>query len=390
VETGVLQYGGMTDIPVKVKISETAAIGSFIALSSRLDCSPYVLNNDFTFRIGRVRESFESMNFKVFPWINMSPVPWTITGKDAYDGMAAARSGMISHGQSTSLIIRSLYETRDSLRFLYKVSSEANYDNLVFKLNDSVILKLSGEMPWTRAAIPVEAGMNKIEWTYVKDQSVSNGLDAAWIDLIDFTETGPVRYIAKDLEVARIVTPYQKSKLGKETVTLKLINPGKDTINGFNLAYRINNSGNPVTQSFDNTIVPNGDSVTVSFSTKADMSKFGIYNLEAYAYGNDDDYLLNDTLKIKVENNQVSDSVSAYPNPFIDHLSIFVRTDSYDNLTISVINSSGTIMYETEREVFGGPNTLVISGLNLASSTYYLRIKGTYIERTIPVIRLRK
>jgi hypothetical protein len=330
------------------------------------------------------------MNFKVFPWINMSPVPWTITGKDAYDGMAAARSGMISHGQSTSLIIRSLYETRDSLRFLYKVSSEANYDNLVFKLNDSVILKLSGEMPWTRAAIPVEAGMNKIEWTYVKDQSVSNGLDAAWIDLIDFTETGPVRYIAKDLEVARIVTPYQKSKLGKETVTLKLINPGKDTINGFNLAYRINNSGNPVTQSFDNTIVPNGDSVTVSFSTKADMSKFGIYNLEAYAYGNDDDYLLNDTLKIKVENNQVSDSVSAYPNPFIDHLSIFVRTDSYDNLTISVINSSGTIMYETEREVFGGPNTLVISGLDLASSTYYVRIKGTYIERTIPVIRLRK
>ena len=97
-------------------------------------------------------------------------------------------------------------------RFYYKVSSEANYDNLVFKLNDTEVFKKSGEIPWTEIAVPVPAGANKMEWIYSKDQSVSNGADCAWIDLIDFAESSPVNYIEKDLQVARIVTPSQKDK----------------------------------------------------------------------------------------------------------------------------------------------------------------------------------
>jgi hypothetical protein len=390
VGSGVLNYGETTDIPVRVKISESASIGTFISVSCLLDCTPYVLNKDFTFRIGKVRESFESMNFKVFPWINVSPVPWTITDREAYDGVASARSGLITHNQSTSLIIRTIYENSDSVRFHYKVSSEANYDNLVFKLNDAVIMTLSGELPWTRTAVPVEPGMNKMEWTYSKDQSVSNGLDGAWIDLIDFAASNPVSYIEKDLQVARIVTPYQKNKLGQETVTLKLLNLGKDTINSFNLAYRVNDMGSPVMQTFNSKIVPYGDSVTVSFDTKTDLSRYGDYTLLAYAYDNNDDYLHNDSLMVQLENNQLKDSLSAYPNPFVDQLSIYVQTGSYDNLKVSVINSSGAVLYETEKEVLPGINTLHLTDLSLAASVYYIRIKGVVIDTTIPVVKLRK
>ena len=42
-------------------------------------------------------------------------------------------------------------------------------------------------------------------------------------------------------------------------------------MNGFNLAYSINNHF-PVEQYFDNQVIPFGDSVTVSFKTRADMS----------------------------------------------------------------------------------------------------------------------
>ncbi len=148
-----------------------------------------------------------------------------------------------------------------------------------------------------RISVPVTAGTNKMEWIYSKDQSVSNGADCAWIDLIDFAGSSPVSYIQKDLQVARIVTPFQKDKFGKETVTVKVLNIGKDPIEGFNMAYSINDYGSPVKQTFDNIIMPYSDSVSVSFTAKADLSRFGAYNIVAYAFDNKDDYLLNDTLQ---------------------------------------------------------------------------------------------
>ena len=44
----------------------------------------------------------------------------------------------------------------------------------------------------------------------------------------------------RDLQVARIVTPVQKDQYGQETVTVKVLNLGKEVINGFNLAYEVN------------------------------------------------------------------------------------------------------------------------------------------------------
>jgi hypothetical protein len=390
VKSGDLKFGETTDIPVKVKLSESVSSGSYISLSSLLDCTPYVLNKDFSFRVGRIRESFESSSFNVFPWINKSPVPWTITGTNPYDGVVSARSGQISHKAATSLFIRTIFEKDDSLKFYYRVSSEVNFDNLKFKLNDAEVFKKSGEVPWTMAVIPVKAGTNKLEWTYSKDLSVSNGADCAWLDLIDFAESSPVSYIQKDLQVARIATPYQKNKYGQETVAVKVLDAGKDTINGFKLAYRVNDQGSPVIQSFDNVIVPYTDTVTASFTAKVNLSNFGAYNIVVYAYNNNDDYLFNDTARIYLENNQLTDSLSVYPNPFTDQITLYVESASDGNLDISVINNSGTKFYEIEREITTGRNTIVISNLMLSPAIYYLRVKGSTIDRAIPIVKMRK
>lgn len=389
-KSGLLKFGEITDIPVLVKLSEAALSGDLVSVSALLDCNPYIVNKDFSFRVGKVRESFEASSFKVFPWINISAVPWSITSATSYDGSISAKSGAISHSGITSLVLRSFYAKDDSLKFYYKVSSEPNYDFLSFKLNDVEVLKKSGELPWTKSAIAVHAGLNKMEWSYRKDNSVSLGSDCAWIDLIDFTQSSPVSYIQKDLAVAKIVTPLaQGDQYGLETISVKVLNLGDAVMDGFNLAYSVNDHL-PVKQHFDDKIQPFGDSVMVSFTTKADLSKYGMYKITTYGTDNKDDYVNNDTLTENIENVKITEALSVYPNPFSDRITLSINSPAPDKIRISITNVSGIKLYDTEREIFMGNNSFTISDFNLIPSLYYLNIQGTVINKTVPVLKVGK
>jgi len=389
VSSGHLKFGEITDIPITVKLSGTVSSGSFISISSTLDCSPYlaIIIKDFSFRVGKIRESFEASSFNVFPWINISPIPWTITETSSYDGNFAAKSGAISHNESTSLIIRTFYNTADSVKFYYKVSSEVDGDYLSFRLNDIEVFKKSGGIPWTKKAISVPAGLNKMEWIYKKDPSLSDGSDCAWIDMIDFAGSGSVSYIKKDLQVARIVEPVLRDQNGQGTITVKVLNIGQEVINGFNLAYEVNDPLLPVNQFFDNTVIPYGDSVTVSFNTKTDMSKLGIYEIISYVVDNNDDYILNDTVKIITE---IREPLIVFPNPFADQLTIIINSRVADKLQISITNVSGVKLYNVEKDIIIGNNTIIIADVRLLPSLYYLNIRGYTINKTIPVLKINK
>ena len=41
VKSGILKFGEITDIPIMVKLSESVSSGSFISVSSTLDCNPF-------------------------------------------------------------------------------------------------------------------------------------------------------------------------------------------------------------------------------------------------------------------------------------------------------------------------------------------------------------
>ncbi len=121
---------------------------------------------------------------------------------------------------------------------------------------------------------------------------------------------------------------------------LKCWNPGKDTINGFNLAYEVNDLYPPVEQFFNNKVIPYGDSVMVSFDTKADFSKYGLYKIVAYGTDNKDDYLLNDTLTAYLENDNINETLKVFPNPFTDNFTININSPIDDKLQISITNES--------------------------------------------------
>lgn len=386
VKSGVLKFGETTNIPILVKLSESVSSGSMITVTAALDCNPYLVNKDFSFRVGKIRESFEASSFMVFPWINVSPVPWVITSGLSYDGAVSAQSGAINHNGTTSLVLRTLYDSNDSVKFSYKVSCEPNYDFLSFKLNGAEVLKKSGEVPWTRKAFAVPEGLNTLEWSYIKDNSVSLGTDQAWIDMIDFAQSTTVKYIRKDLQVARIVIPPKRNHYGQEAISVKLLNPGKDTINGFNLAYVINDHFPPVKQFFNNKIIPNGDTVTVTFNNPADFSKYGFYKIVTYGLDNNDDYFLNDTLTANIENTRVTETVGIYPNPFTDWLSITVNSQIDEKLQITLTNLTGLKVYELEKEVQTGNNSFTLTNLRLKPALYYLHISSATINKTIPVL----
>ena len=137
-------------------------------------------------------------------------------------------------------------------------------------------------------------------------------------------------------------------------------------------------------------MVPFGDSVTVSFKQKADMSKYGKYKIVTYGIDNNDDYLYNDTLTANLENTRITETLSVFPNPFIDHLTLTINSQSDDKLRISITNASGVELYETEKNIISGNNSFTINGFNLIPSLYYLNISGITINKTIPILKISR
>ena len=390
VKSGILQYGEVSEIPIAVSLSEFANFGDYINLSALVVCEPFNAKRNFSLRVGRIRESFESSSFKIFPWINLSPVPWIITGSNAIDGNLSAQSGRITHNGKSSLILRAVFAEDDSLTFYTKVSSEPNYDYLEFRLNNNELFQISGETSWKRHAVKIPAGENRLEWIYKKDNSVSQGLDCAWLDLIDFSKSTPIKYIHKDIEVARIVTPVQKEIYKhNELVTVRLLNFGSDTVYSFYLSYTINEM-DPVIQKFNTPLPPYSDSVTVTFDRRADMDMSGDYRITVYGHDNNDDYLMNDTAFIRVENLIMEETLLIYPNPFSSTLNITINSKSTLNIRISLTDAAGKRVIDKKQTLLEGENNITLNTQHLSPSFYILSISGGKFTRAIPVIRLRE
>ena len=95
-------------------------------------------------------------------------------------GTYSAQSGDISDGQSTNLEFVGIMAD-GAISFSYNVSSESNYDFLKFYIDGIQIAQWSGSQSGNFTT-PISLGQHTLMWKYVKDGSVSVGLDAAWID----------------------------------------------------------------------------------------------------------------------------------------------------------------------------------------------------------------
>ena len=130
-------------------------------------------------------ENFESGDFSTLDWMTLGDEYWFITSDESYSGNYSVQAGSIGENESSSLEV-TLHCTAGEIRFYHKVSSELDYDSLTFYIDGIEQDKWSGERDWTAVSFPLIEGRRTFTWTYTKDDSVSSGSDAAWIDDIVF------------------------------------------------------------------------------------------------------------------------------------------------------------------------------------------------------------
>ncbi|MCB9507290.1 MAG: DUF4215 domain-containing protein [Myxococcales bacterium] len=123
-----------------------------------------------------------------------SAVPrWTNTDTSAHGGSRSMRAASIGNNASTSASVTVSVATAGEVRFWYRVSSEASYDYLRFKVDGTTVQSWAGEVAWAEHVRSLSAGTHTLTWTYEKDGSQTRGSDTAWVDDIVITGANPCR-----------------------------------------------------------------------------------------------------------------------------------------------------------------------------------------------------
>ncbi|MBL0125820.1 MAG: hypothetical protein IPP88_25250 [Betaproteobacteria bacterium] len=164
-----------------------------------------------------------------------TPYGWTVTSDRARTGGCSLKSEPMPNAALPGQVNTNKAQISTSgnfqagtVSFYYNVSSEANFDCLRFLIDGSQQAAMgnctgntgfgaSGEISiWTQVSIPVGAGNHTFTWSYEKDESLTSGSDAAWIDDVTLPAFVPVT-----LTVA-------KAGAGSGTITGTGINCGLD------------------------------------------------------------------------------------------------------------------------------------------------------------------
>ncbi len=194
--------GSSSDFAAGTVVQLMAMPGAFYQFSnwngdSLLSANPLSLtiNSDtnLTANFGSipVTDDFESGNLEHLTWAAAGDAPWFVESDVVESGQYAARSGVIGDNQTSSLILTTNFLTGTGV-FDYRVSTETNFDYLKFYVNGMLQQQWSGKTGWASYSFALNAGTNTLEWTYVKDPSLTNGLDGAFIDNVILPLAGAV------------------------------------------------------------------------------------------------------------------------------------------------------------------------------------------------------
>ncbi|MDA3911766.1 MAG: T9SS type A sorting domain-containing protein [Bacteroidales bacterium] len=174
-----------------VEVDAAAPEGSSMPVSLTYTAGEYSAEMTANLPIGLQYETWESNDFLSYVWENDPSYPWVIVTDEVYAGEHAAKSGEITHGQSSVLTINLNVTSPGDLSFYKKVSCEEGsdlwgyynwYDYLAFSVDGTIEGQWDGEVDWSQETISVDVGQHSFVWEYSKDDVEDGGLDAAWVD----------------------------------------------------------------------------------------------------------------------------------------------------------------------------------------------------------------
>jgi hypothetical protein len=173
----------------EVVVDPLAPSGTPVEFQLETTTGAYAFSNTYHTTIGIIKEDFETGDFSAFEWANAGNMPWEVITENPFEGVYSAKSGAITHNQSSGLTISMETVGDGEISFHYKVSSEQNWDFLKFYLDGTVLGKWSGETDWEEVSFPVSQGAHVLLWAYEKDPVGTAGSDCAWLDNIVFPAT---------------------------------------------------------------------------------------------------------------------------------------------------------------------------------------------------------
>ena len=147
-------------------------------------------------------------------WTTGGSSPWEGQTDVTLDGTDAAAAPDLNDDQESWL--ETHVDGAGSLRWHWRVSSEADYDFLEFMVNGEVVSSISGDVNWTAASAKVAgSGRNALRWRFRKDAVVSEGADRGWVDQVRFVP-------AADSAPVVVMQPADVTVVAGDTAVLKV------------------------------------------------------------------------------------------------------------------------------------------------------------------------
>jgi hypothetical protein len=131
----------------------------------------------------------DSLDLTAVTWVATNIAPWFGQAAVTHDGVDAAQSGSIGNGQET--ILQTTLTGPATGSFWWKISSEAGFDFLEFKIDGVTQSSISGEANWAQVSYSIASGSHTLAWRYSKDGSGSAGTDAGWVDQFVYIPSPP-------------------------------------------------------------------------------------------------------------------------------------------------------------------------------------------------------
>ncbi|MCD4665717.1 MAG: T9SS type A sorting domain-containing protein, partial [Bacteroidales bacterium] len=415
-----------------ITVSSSAQVGDVAEVDYSVEATPYVANSVLSLNIGLVVEDFESGDFNSYDWEFSGNANWIINQVDPYEGVYSAKSGNISHNQTSNLLITIDVTVDDEISFFRKISSESGWDYLRFYIDGVEKAEWSGEEGWEEFSYTVTEGEHTFKWEYDKDGSVSSGSDCGWVDYIVFPAFagGPAA-----LQVTASANPTELCGAGSSQLnafamggtgtytyewspTTGLSDPNVQSPTATisettTYTVTVSDGDNSVTDEVTVTVNPVPDTPTISIdgnmlvSDASDGNQWYDSNgpiagatSQTYEPMVTDNYYTIVTNEFGCESGQSNTiyfiytgigekniySFSVYPNPNNGIFALELNSEVSDNVNIKVLNSLGSVIYSKENIEVSGYYKTIIDLSEFYKGMYFLVLenyRGSTVNRII-------
>ena len=340
----VVEGGELLDITTEYTVDPSVELGTTFEVAYDFTTGLFEIEDIFVLSYGDIMEDFESGTWGE-NWTQSSQYAWTITnGGPRGTKCAKSTNNGINSSEGYCVLTVDVLAAGE-LTFMYKVSSEQNYDKLHFYMDNQEKGTWSGTVDWTEFVQPVTVGQHTFKWSYSKDSSVSSGDDCGYIDDIKFPPVNVIAFINPATDLTYEVSGHN--------VTLNWV-ASSDAV-----SYTVKRDGETI-----------GNVTTTTFEDEIEES--GIYKYSVYAVNANGAMSAPVSVLVEMDYTGVAENqnanINVYPNPANDVLTINVNSN---NFKYQLINSLGQVVRSGNAS-----NKAVIKVGDLNKGIYFLNINA--------------